>query len=312
MEHTCAPLSPAGTAHNGSCVILGRMGTAYRRGKSEVSQTPETGLPTARCGMARFNHFFIAVAVVMLLAVSATGCSNTPPTTASGSTSPTATSALTNTSAPTPTSESTNTADSDSGAFPASTTTTVRASPGRTATESPVSTVPVGPLVTYEEPDFGFSIAYPKGWRLTEAAGVEHVVGGDPLKNVGLFDPTGNHDGVVLLEGVTVSVFKLRVVVNAELRAAFRQAVENQVSLLQAGLSQVETIEGLHESEIGGAQVLETTFRFTAKGRRLRTRLVFLVSGGFEYQLTAQASDASYGVSRPRLDQVIGSFRLKD
>lgn len=241
--------------------------------------------------VGRFTTFFTTVVAAAFLAVSATGCSNTPPTTSS---------------------ESATTAASDSSVNRASTTTTVLTSTARTATENPVSIVPGGPLVTFEEPDFGFSIAYPKDWRLTEAAGVAHAVGGDPLKNVGLFDPTGNRDGVVLLEGVTVSVFKLRVVVNSELRAAFRQAVEKQVSLLQAGMSQVETIEGLHESAIGGAQALETTFRFTADGRRMRTRLVFLVSGGFEYQLTAQASDASYGVSRPRLDQVIGSFRLKD
>ncbi|MHB9150587.1 MAG: PsbP-related protein [Thermoleophilia bacterium] len=261
---------------------------------------------------------FTTVAAMVLLAVLAAGCSNTPQSTSPASMTPTATSALTPTSVSTPTSGSVptsgsaTTTHSDSSTINAAATTTVLASPALTASESPVSPVPSGPLVTYEEPDLGFSIAYPKGWRLTEAAGVAHVVGGDPIKNVGLFDPTGNHDGVVLLEGVTVSVFKLRVVVNAELLTAFRQVVENQVSLLQAGLSQVEIIEGLHDSEIGGTQAVETTFRFTAKGRRMRTRLVFLVSGGFEYQLTAQASDASYGVARPRLDQVIGSFRLKD
>lgn len=289
------PRPMVGAAGNGACVILGRMEMTDRGGKSEARETPpQTGLRTARSSTAgRFIAFFVTVATVML-AVSAAGCSNTPPSTSPASKPPTAT------SAPTPTSKSIVTS--------ASTTTT--ASPP--ATESAGGTVPAGPLVTYEEPDLGFSIDYPKGWRLTETAGVAHVVGGEPIKTVGLFDPTGNHDGVVLLEGVTVSVFKLRVVVNAELRAAFRQAVETQVSLLQAGLSQVETIEGLHDSEIGGAQALETTFRFIAKGRRMRTRLVFIVSGSFEYQLTAQASDASYGVSRPRLDQVIGSFRLKD
>jgi hypothetical protein len=107
-------------------------------------------------------------------------------------------------------------------------------------------------------------------------------------------------------------VFKLGVVVNAELLPTFREKVEERVSLLQAGLSRVETIEELHDTRIDGAPAFETTFRFTTKGRRMRTRLVFVVSGDLEYQLTAQASDASYDVSQPRLGQVIASFRLED
>jgi hypothetical protein len=172
--------------------------------------------------------------------------------------------------------------------------------------------LPAAPLVQYEEPTFGFSIAYPKGWKPTETAQIEHGVGGDPIKSVGFFDPTGNRDGDVLLEGVAVSVFKLAVVVNAELLQTFRERVEEQVSLLQASLSRVERMEDLRDTKVGGAPAFETTFRFTANGRRMRTRLVFVASGDLEYQLTAQASDASYDVSRPRLDQVVSSFKLKD
>lgn len=280
--------------------------------KSEASETPpETETRTPRCTVAgRLATFFITLAAALLLVVSTSGCSDDPPSATSAPASPTAT------SAPTPTSGSATEAGAGSNTLSASTTTAF-VSPVQTTTENPertvpAGTVPAGPLLTYEEPTLGFSITYPKGWKLTEAAGVAHTVGGDPIKNVGLFDPTGNHDGVVLLEGVAVSVFKLRVAVNPDLLTAFRDVVESQVSLLQAGLSQVEIIEGLRDSKIGETPALETTFRFTADGRRMRTRLVFVASGSLEYQLTAQASDASYAVSRPRLDQVIGGFRLKD
>jgi hypothetical protein len=70
-------------------------------------------------------------------------------------------------------------------------------------------------------------------------------------------------------------------------------------------------MEALRDTKVGRAPAFETTFRFTANGRRMRTRLVFVASGDLEYQLTAQASDASYDVSRPRLDQVVSSFKLR-
>jgi len=253
-----------------------------------------------------------------VLAVTPAGCSGNPtPEQAADPSSPA--SATTSVSATTSTPPSTSTSSQASTFSPAPTspsesdstsTSSAPPTPSRDTSTTSGSAGPLIPLIRYEEPTLGFSIAYPKGWRLTETAGVGHAVGGDPIKSVGLCDPTGNRDGDVLLEGVAVSVFKLGVVVNAELVPTFREKVEDRVSLLRAGLSRVETIEGLRDTSIDGAPAFETTFRFTADGRRMRTRLVFVVSGDLEYQLTAQASDASYEVSRPRLDQVIASFRL--
>jgi hypothetical protein len=172
-----------------------------------------------------------------------------------------------------------------------------------------VLSAPLGPLTRYDDAGLGFSFVYPAGWKLTESAAVGHNIGGAPLKTVGAFDPTGNRKDEILLEGVSVSVFNLGVGVTDEHLPTFRAEVEDKVSLLQAGLSKVIILEPLRETTVGYEPGFETTFTFDHQGRRLRTRLVFVVSGDLEYQLVSQAADASYDTSRPQLDMVVDSFR---
>lgn len=169
-----------------------------------------------------------------------------------------------------------------------------------------------GPTRVYTDSEYGFTFAYPEGWKLTVQAGAEAGPGGPSLRDVGAFDPTGSKAGGVLLDGVAVSVFPLNVVVNAELLPAFEKEIEDIVTDLRGRLSSVEVIDPLRPTTVNGRPGFETTHTFSYEGRRLRSRVVFLADGRLEYQLTAQAAESSWAVSGPGLNLLVDSFTPAD
>jgi hypothetical protein len=242
-----------------------------------------------------------AMPVVLIATTVAAGCSSPGATTSPTSTLTTTTS--TSVATPTPS------AAPDAASATSSTTLESEAPTTTETVFDELGSAPLGPISRYEDTGLGFSFIYPAGWRVTESAEVGRKVGGVPLKTVGAFDPTGSRKQEVLFEGVTVSAFNLGVGVNEDLEATFRNEVEDKVSLVQAGLSKVVVLEPLRDTVVGYEPGYETTFAFDDGGRRLRTRLVFVVVGDLEYQLVAQAVDASYDTVRPQLDMVVDSFR---
>jgi hypothetical protein len=160
----------------------------------------------------------------------------------------------------------------------------------------------------YTDPDYGFSFAYPDSWKVTVVARAEGGPGGSSVKDVGAFDPTGSSVGGVLLDGLAVSVFPLNVVVNTDLLPAFEAELEDLVAGLRGRLSAVEVIEPLRPTTVNGTPGFETTHSFSYKGRRLRSRVVFLAAGSFEYQLTTQAVESSWDISGSALDLLVDSF----
>lgn len=194
--------------------------------------------------------------------------------------------------------------------------TTSSTTPGPAATETtgqtdeavPGEDLSPGPTRVYTDPDYGFSFAYPQSWKTTVVARAEDGPGGASVKDVGAFDPTGSSADGVLLDGLAVSVFPLNVVVNADLLPAFEAEIENLVAGLRGRLSAVEVVEPLRATTINNIAGFETTHTFSYKGRRMRSRVVFLAAGSFEYQLTTQAVEASWSVSGPALDLLVESF----
>ncbi|MHB0979507.1 MAG: hypothetical protein ACYC5Q_05410 [Thermoleophilia bacterium] len=165
-----------------------------------------------------------------------------------------------------------------------------------------------GPTRMYTDPDYGFSLAYPESWKVTVVARAEGGPGGSSVKDVGAFDPTGSSVDGVLLDGLAVSVFPLSVVVNADLLPAFEAEIEDLVAGLRGRLSAVEVVEPLRATTVNNVPGFETTHTFSYKGRRVRSRVVFLAAESIEYQLTAQAVESSWDVSGPALDLLVESF----
>lgn len=173
---------------------------------------------------------------------------------------------------------------------------------------SPEENRPLGPTRVYTDPDYGFSFAYPESWKVTVVARAEDGPGGSSAKDVGAFDPTGGSADGALLDGLAVSVFPLNVVVNADLLPAFEAEIEDLVAGLRGRLSAVEVVEPLRATTINNTAGFETTHTFSYRGRRMRSRVVFLAAGSFEYQLTTQAVESSWDVSGPALDLLVESF----
>ncbi len=178
---------------------------------------------------------------------------------------------------------------------------------GAATTSGPASTAQ-GSTKPYEDKQYKYGFSYPKNWRLTEDVSVEGSAGGKAAKTVGVFDPKGDRKGDTLQNGVALSVYKLNTVVDGSLMPAFKEELAGVLPELESQLTDVVVVEPLRETSINGIPGFETTYTFADGDKTLRSRMLFLISGDLEYQITAQTVDTSWDETQPQLNIILGSF----
>lgn len=194
----------------------------------------------------------------------------------------------------------------------ASTTTpTSTGASGTSTTLSSTTTVAAsaGATKIYEDATYHYALDYPKDWQFTEDVSVTGSAGGSAVKTVGVFDPKGDRNGDTLLNGLAVSIYKLNTTVDKSLMPAFKDELSSAMPSLEGRLTDPVAVEALRETSINGVAGFETTYTFSSGGKTLRSRMLFLVKGDIEYQITVQSTESSWQKELPKLKLVLNSFR---
>lgn len=231
----------------------------------------------------------VLLVAMAVLAFIVAGCSG------GSSSATTATAPVTTTEALTTTSTTTSSSTAASvSSTTASSATTVLASAGATK--------------AYEDAAYHYAFDYPKDWQFTEDVSVTGSAGGSSAKTVGVFDPKGDRNGDTLLDGVAISIYELTTTVDESLMAAFKDELASALPTLEGQLTDPVTVEPLRDTSINGVPGFETTYMFNNGGKTLRSRMLFLVRGDIEYQITVQSVDGSWQKELPKLNVVLNSF----
>lgn len=228
----------------------------------------------------------VAIATIAIFTLLATGCS-------SGGSSTTTAARPVNTAGPVTTAQTSPAGSTNSTAVTTPTTKT-------TASDT---------IKTYEDATYKYAFAYPKDWQFTEDVSVEGSAGGSSAKTVGVFDPKGDRKGDTLQNGVAISIYQLTTTVDDSLMPAFKDELASALPGLEAQLADLVTVEPLRDTSINGVLGFETTYTFTSGDKSLRSRMLFLVNGDLEYQITVQSVDGSWQKELPKLNGVLNSFR---
>lgn len=190
------------------------------------------------------------------------------------------------------------------------TTSTTTGASGSSTTASSTTTVSAsaGATKTYEDATYHYAFDYPKDWQFTEDVSVTESAGGSSAKTVGVFDPKGDRNADTLLDGVAISVYKLATTVDESLMSAFKDQLASALPSLEGQLTDPVTVEPLRDTSINGVPGFETTYMFNNGGKTLRSRMLFLVKGDIEYQITVQSVDSSWQKELSKLNLVLNSF----
>jgi hypothetical protein len=190
---------------------------------------------------------------------------------------------------------------------------TAGADPGSPPTEdggsATTATTGLDAVRTFGDPERGFEFAYPADWYLTTDVSAEGSAGGSPGYAVGVFDPRGAQSGGELLDGILVSVYDLDARVDEGLMPEFRAEVEGLLPQLESRLTDLLVVQPLRDTTLNGLPGFELTVTFTNEGTELRNRMLFVVDGSTEYQLTAQAAAADWQRLQSSFDVVLKTFR---
>ncbi len=193
-----------------------------------------------------------------------------------------------------------------------STPTSTSAGAGGSSTTVPSATTvtaSTGAIKTYEDAAYHYAFDYPKDWQFTEDVSVTGSAGGSSVKTVGVFDSKGDRAGDTLLNGVAISIYKLNATVDESLMQAFKDELSSALPSLEGQLTDPVTVEPLRSTSINGVPGFETTYTFKSGAKTLRSRMLFLVQGDVEYQITVQSVDGSWQKELPKLNLVLSSFR---
>jgi len=240
----------------------------------------------------------VLLAAMAILAFIVAGCS------AGGSSATTAVAPITTAGTSTATSTATSTTTSFSGS-------TSTGAGGSSTSVSSATTVASSAAAakTYEDGTYHYAFDYPKDWQFTEDVSVTGSAGGSSVKTVGVFDPKGDRNGDTLLDGVAISIYQLTTTVGESLMSAFKDELSSALPSLEGQLTDPVTVEPLRDTSINGVPGFETTYTYSSGGKTVRSRMLFLVKGDIEYQITVQSVENSWQKELPKLNVVLNSFR---
>jgi len=161
---------------------------------------------------------------------------------------------------------------------------------------------------SYTDFTYGFGFSYPNQWSV-EPGTSEVTAGGSIAVNVGVYDPGGTKAGDTYLDLVSVTVYNLSFTVDDPWSPALQNEMEGLIADLESRTTDVEVERDLSHITVAELNGYTITYTFTMHGTPMRSTLYFLFDGDREYQLTQQASLATWDTVKPLFDDIVESFR---
>ena len=168
---------------------------------------------------------------------------------------------------------------------------------------------PATGVESYTSEDFGYSFAYPAAWELRKADSANVSAGGTAADAVGVFNPEGAVAQDTYIDLAQVTVYKLKEAVDASMMPQVRSEVEQVLASLESQAPDMQTVEPLSETTLGGTSGFKVTYAFSQNGTPTTSTLYFLFFGDTEYQLTLQAATQNWGANQSVFTAFLASFR---
>jgi hypothetical protein len=170
------------------------------------------------------------------------------------------------------------------------------------------ATTAAGDLETYTDPDYGYSLSYPADWEVQTGTS-DVTAGSSAAGTVGFYDPEGTKVGDTFVDLAMVMVYKLTMTVDDPWDSAIKTELEGVLTSLESQATGMKVEESLKETTVSGLKGYSTTYTFDKDGTPMRSTLYFLFDGNMEYELTEQATTATWEASKPALDAIVASFK---
>lgn len=183
---------------------------------------------------------------------------------------------------------------------------------GGTATSSPspsVSSSASAKLTTYSNPQYGFALSFDPRFK-TGTGATARRAGQPPRFDIAFADSQGARLGGKYIDGLRVSVFELGRALTPRGVKARAAAFRSIVKKLLATLPSARRALPVKFITINGTPGYQASYTFVLAGTPMRAVSYFLVKGQREYQLTAQASQKTWGSVRPLLRQAVDTFHV--
>jgi hypothetical protein len=163
---------------------------------------------------------------------------------------------------------------------------------------------------TYSNPQYGFSITYSD--RFTQGEPVTGTgAGGSSVFDVVFADKSGPVVSDRYVNAIQVSVYELAREVKPSEVPKIKAELQGIVDQLMSSLPSAKVVERLSPVKINGVPGFAVKYTYTESGTPLTAVAFFLISGKYEYQITAQAAAADWDSLKGELEAAIKSFTVQ-
>jgi hypothetical protein len=160
----------------------------------------------------------------------------------------------------------------------------------------------------YTDSTYGYSFAYPSGWKVQEGTSAV-TAGGQSSGSVGVYDSNGTKVGNTYVDLAMIMVYNLSLKVDDPWSSEIQSELEDVLTALENQTADVQVEKALSQTTTAGLKGYSITYTFTKDGTAMRSTLYFLFDGVMEYELTEQAAVSVWDTKKPVLDAIIGSFK---
>jgi hypothetical protein len=165
-------------------------------------------------------------------------------------------------------------------------------------------------VMTYSDPDYGYSFDYPGDWQLATGDGAGVEVGASAASTVTVGDPEGASIGNTGIDLIMVRVYQLNQVFDASTLSDVLPYIETLLADLGSEDASWQTEVPLTHTTVGGAPAYMTSASFDWDSQTpMKTTSYFVFAGGFEYQVVMQAAAENWEEDQAVFDAFLASFR---
>lgn len=166
-----------------------------------------------------------------------------------------------------------------------------------------------GESTTYTNDQYGFSITVDP--QFTQGEPRTQTSTGEAAFSVIFADKDGARASDRYVDAVQVSVYELAREVDAAEVPGLKSEIQGVIDQLLSSAPSSEVVAPLEEVMVNGVPGFGLTYTYTDDGTEMTAVTFFLVSGTYEYQITAQAASENWGALKGKLEGAAQTFTVE-